>query len=102
MELKSYFIYLAILAGSTYLIRAIPFAAVKGKIENLFIKSFLHYIPYAVLTAMTLPAVLYATNSMISAFVGLVVAVIFALRGKSLTTVAIAACVAVYVVEWFV
>lgn len=102
MELKSYFIYLAILAGSTYLIRAIPFAAVKGKIENSFIKSFLHYIPYAVLTAMTLPAVLYATNSMISAFVGLVVAVIFALRGKSLTTVAIAACVAVYVVEWFV
>lgn len=102
MELKSYFIYLAILAGSTYLIRAIPFAAVKGKIENPFIKSFLHYIPYAVLTAMTLPAVLYATNSMISAFVGIVVAVIFALRGKSLTTVAIVSCVAVYVVELFV
>lgn len=101
MELKSYFIYLVILAGSTYLIRAIPFAAVKGKIENQFVKSFLHYIPYAVLTAMTLPAVLYATNSMISALVGFVVAVIFALRGKSLTTVAIAACVAVYLVEWF-
>ncbi len=102
MDVKSYFIYLAILAGSTYLIRAIPFAAVKGKIENQFVKSFLHYIPYAVLTAMTLPAVLYATNSMISAFVGFVVAVIFALRGKSLTTVAIAACVAVYIVELFV
>ena len=102
MDVKSYFIYLAILAGSTYLIRAIPFAAVKGKIENQFVKSFLYYIPYAVLTAMTLPAVLYATNSMISAFVGFVAAVIFALRGKSLTTVAIAACVAVYIVEFFV
>ena len=102
MELKNYFIYLVILAGSTYLIRAIPFAAVKQKIENQFIKSFLHYIPYAVLTAMTLPAVLYATNSMLSAIAGFVVAVIFALRGKSLTTVAIAACVTVYLVEWFV
>lgn len=99
MELKSYFMYLAILAGSTYLIRAIPFAAVKRKIENEFMKSFLHYIPYAVLTAMTLPAVLYATDSMLSAFIGLVVAVIFALRGKSLTTVAIAACVSVYLAE---
>lgn len=99
MDLKSYFIYLAILAGSTYLIRAIPFAAVKRKIENEFMKSFLHYIPYAVLTAMTLPAVLYATDSMLSAFIGLVVAVIFALRGKSLTTVAIAACVSVYLAE---
>lgn len=99
MDLKSYFIYLAILAGSTYLIRAIPFAAVKRKIENEFMKSFLHYIPYAVLTAMTLPAVLYATDSMLSAFIGLAVAVIFALRGKSLTTVAIAACVSVYLAE---
>lgn len=99
MELKSYFMYLAILAGSTYLIRAIPFAAVKRKIENEFMKSFLHYIPYAVLTAMTLPAVLYATDSMLSAFIGLVVAVIFALRGKSLTTVAIVACVSVYLAE---
>lgn len=102
MELKSYFLYLAILAGSTYLIRAIPFAALKGKIENRFIRSFLYYIPYAVLTAMTLPAVLYATNAMVSALVGLAVAVIFALRGKSLTTVAIAACVAVYLTEWIV
>lgn len=99
MELTSFFTYLIILAGSTYLIRVLPFVAVKHKIENRFIKSFLYYIPYAVLTAMTLPAVLYATRSMLSAFVGLVVAVIFALKGKSLTTVAVAACIAVYVVE---
>lgn len=99
MEVTSFFIYLIILAGSTYLIRVIPFVAVKNKIENRFIKSFLYYIPYAVLTAMTLPAVLYATRSVISAAVGLVTAAMFALRGKSLTTVAAAACIAVYLVE---
>ena len=102
MELTSFFTYLLILAGSTYLIRVIPFVAVKNKIENKFVKSFLYYIPYAVLTAMSLPAVLYATRSVISAAVGLVVAVIFALRGKGLTTDAVAACIAVYVVELFV
>ena len=99
MENRQFFTYLVILAGSTYLIRVIPFVAVKNKIENRFVKSFLYYIPYAVLTAMTLPAVFFSTGSVASAAAGLLVAVIFALRGKSLTTVAVAACVAVYVVE---
>lgn len=102
MEVTSFFIYLLIMAGSTYLIRVIPFVAVKHKIRNRFISSFLYYIPYAVLTAMTLPAVLYATRTVISAAVGLVTAVFFAFRGKGLTTVAVAACVAVYLVEFFV
>jgi len=62
MELKSFFTYLAVMAGSTYLIRAIPFALINKKIENQFIKSFLHYIPFAVLSAMTFPAILYATD----------------------------------------
>ena len=54
--MKDFWIYLAILAGSTYLIRAIPFAALQKKITNKFIRSFLYYIPYAVLAAMTFPA----------------------------------------------
>ncbi|MBR5126844.1 MAG: AzlD domain-containing protein [Roseburia sp.] len=99
MELKSFFTYLAIMAGSTYLIRAIPFALINKKIENRFIKSFLHYIPFAVLSAMTFPAILYATDYVISAAIGFGVAILFASKGKSLTTVAVAACVAVFVVE---
>ena len=99
MGLKEFWIYLLIMAGSTYLIRAIPFAAISGKIENKFIRSFLYYIPYAVLTAMTFPAVLYATEYVISAAIGFVVAVFFALRGKNLTVVAVAACVAVFMCE---
>jgi len=99
MDMKSFFIYLVIMAGSTYLIRAIPFAVINKKIENQFIKSFLHYIPFAVLSAMTFPAILYATDYVISAAVGFVVAILFAAKGKSLTTVAVAACVAVFAVE---
>lgn len=101
MELHSFFLYLLIMAGSTYLIRMVPFAFVREKIENRFIRSFLYYIPYAVLTAMTLPAALYATDHMVSALAGVVVAVFFALWEKSLTTVAVAACMAVYAVELF-
>ena len=96
-----YFLYVLILAGSTYLIRVIPFVAIKNKINNRFIRSFLAYIPYAVLTAMTIPAVFYATNWWAGAAAGLIVAVIFALKEKGLTVVAIAACVAVFVVELF-
>lgn len=99
MNNREFFIYLLILAGSTYLIRAIPFAAVRKKIKNIYIQSFLTYIPYAVLTAMTIPAVFTATDSVLSGAAGLLAAVILALRKKSLTTVAIAACAAVFLVE---
>lgn len=99
MDNKTFFLYLLILAGSTYLIRVIPFVAIKQKINNRFIRSFLYYIPYAVLTAMTIPAIFYATNWWAGAATGLVVAVIFAIRGKGLTTVAVAACAAVFLTE---
>lgn len=99
MELKSFFIYLLLMAGSTYLIRVIPFVAVKNKIENRFVRSFLYYIPYTVLTAMTFPAVLYATDYIASAFVGFAVAVLCALRGGGLTRVAVVSCIAVFAVE---
>lgn len=99
MNNKTFFIYLIILAGSTYLIRVIPFVAIKKKINNRFIRSFLYYIPYAVLTAMTIPAIFYSTNWWLGAAAGLATAIILALKGKGLTTVAVAACMAVFVTE---
>ena len=99
MKSDFFFIYLILMAGTTYLVRAIPFVAIKKKIENPFIRSFLYYIPYAVLTAMTIPAIFTATASIISAAIGLIVAVLLALKGKSLTTVALTACIAVYLTE---
>ena len=99
MTYSTYFIYLAIMVISTYLIRVIPFVLVNHQIQNKFIRSFLHYIPYAVLTAMTIPAIFTATSSIISACVGFLIAVILALKGKSLTVVALVACLGVYLTE---
>ena len=97
--MKDFWIYLLILAGSTYLIRAVPFALLQKKITNRFLKSFLHYIPYSVLAAMTLPAALYSTGSMLSAAIGLLVGGVFAVRGKGMTLVAAVSCVTALAVE---
>ena len=99
MPNNTYFIYLLILAGSTYLIRALPFALVSKKIENRFLNSFLFYIPYTVLAAMTLPAALYETTYIMSAVIGIIVAVLVSLKGKSLTVVAATACLTVFITE---
>ena len=102
MNHDTFFIYLILMVVSTYLIRAIPFVLVKKRIENRYIRSFLTYIPYAVLTAMTIPAIFYATSSVWSAAVGLVAAVIMSLFGFGLMPVAVVACVAVYATEWII
>ncbi len=95
-------VYIAVMAGVTYLIRMLPFVIFRKKIESKFIKDLLYYVPYAVLGAMTIPAVFYSTGSIISAVAGLIVAVILAFRNKSLITVAVAACVAAYAADWIV
>lgn len=97
--MKDFWIYLAILAGSTYLLRALPFALIKEKVKNRYLQSFLHYIPYTVLAAMTLPGALYATGNVVSALAGLAVGGIFAWRGKGLTTVAVITCVTALAVD---
>ncbi len=93
--------YIAVMAGVTYAIRAIPLTFFRKDITNVYIRSFFKYIPYAVLGSMTLPAILYATGSILSAAAGLAVAVVLSYREKSLLTVAASACAAVFVVELF-
>ena len=87
------------MALTTYLIRALPLTVFRGKIKNRFVRSFLAYVPCACLAAMTFPAILYATGSLISGAIGLAVAISLAFLGKSLVTVAACSCAAVYVVE---
>ena len=99
MNVGRFFIYLAVMAGVTYLIRVIPLAAFNKKIESRAIRSFLYYVPYAVLAAMTIPDIFYSTSSVYSALAGLVVAVILALFNKGLLTVALLSCVAVFITE---
>ena len=95
----SIYVYVLVMAVTTYLIRALPLTLLKKPIQNRFLRSFLHYVPTACLTAMTFPAILYATENMVSGAVGFLVAIVLALQKKSLIVVAIASCAAVFVVE---
>ena len=95
----SIYLYVLVMAVTTYLIRALPLTLLKKPIKNRFVKSFLHYVPTACLAAMTFPAILTATEHMIAGAIGLVVAVVLALRKKSLIVVAVAACAAVFITE---
>lgn len=92
-------IYILVMAGVTYLIRMLPLAIFQKEIKSVFIRSFLYYVPYAVLAAMTFPAILESTASINSAIVGLIVAVLLAFRKKGLLTVAVCACAAVFITE---
>ena len=94
------YIYILVMAAVTYLIRMLPLALSRKEITSPFIRSFLYYVPYACLAAMTFPAILTATaGGIISGAAGLIVALIAAYREKSLLTVALFACAAVFVVE---
>ena len=91
-------LYVAVMALTTYLVRMLPTTLFRKRIRSRFAKSFFYYIPYAVLSAMTFPAILYATGNLIAATVGLIVAVVLALLRRSLIVVSLVSCAAVFAV----
>jgi branched-subunit amino acid transport protein len=93
------YLYILVMSLTTYLIRALPLLFFKKPIKSRFVRSFLHYVPVACLTAMTFPAILYTTDHLISGAVGLALAVALALKKKSLITVSAAACLGVFLTE---
>lgn len=93
------YIYILVMAATTYLIRALPLTLLKKPIQSRFIRSFLHYVPTACLTAMTFPAILTATENVVSGVLGLAVAVLLSLKKKSLIVVAVASCLTVFLTE---
>lgn len=99
MNFDAFLPYLVTMAVVTYLIRAIPLVLFKKKIENRFALSFLHYMPYAVLSVMTVPAVFFATDHVLSAAAGVAVAIVLALFKRSLLLVAIGASAGVFIAE---
>lgn len=96
----SIYVYIFTMALTTYLIRVLPLTIFRKPIKSLFLRSFLHYVPYACLTAMTFPAILSSTESVISGAAALIVAVILAYRGKSLIVVSVSSSAAVLLTEW--
>ncbi|MBQ8688125.1 MAG: AzlD domain-containing protein [Ruminococcus sp.] len=94
-------IYIAVMAGVTYLVRMIPFTLMRKKIRSQFLRSFLHYIPYAVLSAMTIPAIFYSTGDIVTSIVGTIVAVVLAYLNLPLIVVALAASGAAFLTGLF-
>ena len=95
------YLYILVMAGVTYLIRLLPLTLIKKEIRNVYIKSFLYYVPYVTLSVMTFPAILHATASVWSGAAALAVAVLLAWKRKSLFQVSLAACAMVFLLELF-
>lgn len=93
------YIYIAVMAIVTYLIRVLPLTLVRREIKNIYIRSFLYYVPYVTLSVMTFPSMIDATGSQISGLAALAAGIFLAWRGASLFKVAVACCAVVYVLE---
>ena len=93
------YIYIACMAGITFLIRVLPLTLIRGEIKNRTLRSFLYYVPYSVLAVMTVPAIFYSTSHVLSAIVGTAIAAILAYNKKSLLAVAASASLAVMLCE---
>ncbi len=95
----SIYLYILVMALTTYLIRVLPLTIFRKPIKSRFLRSFLHYVPYCCLAAMTFPAILSSTQSPVSGTAALLIAGILAYRGKSLIVVALSSSAAVLIVE---
>lgn len=94
-------LYIAVMAVVTYLIRMIPFAFFRKKIKSCFFRSFLYYIPYAVLSAMTIPAIFYSTGNIVTAIVGTVTAFVLSYFNLPLIVVALSATATAFIAGLF-
>ncbi|MDO5300805.1 MAG: AzlD domain-containing protein [Clostridia bacterium] len=93
------YVYIFIMFAVTYLIRVLPLTLIRRPIKSRWIRSFLFYVPYVTLAVMTFPDILYATNSVYSGLLALVAGVALAWSGRSLFTVAVLSCAAVFISE---
>ena len=92
---------IGVMALVTYIIRATPMVVFRKKIKNRWIRSFLYYVPYVVLSTMTFPAVFYSTGSVASAAAGCAVALVLAFAKRSLLTVAVGAALTAFLLQFF-
>lgn len=95
------YLYIFAMAVVTYLTRVLPLTLIRTEIKNITIKSFLYYVPYVTLAVMTFPAILDATQSVVSGAAALAAAIILAWYGRSLFQVAVFSCVVVFALEIF-
>lgn len=99
--MRDAYLYIAVMAVVTYLIRVLPLTLIRREIKNVTLRSFLYYVPYVTLSVMTFPAMMESTGSQWSGLAAFAAAVILAWKGFSLFSVSVAACVLVFVLELF-
>lgn len=97
----SIYIYILVMAGVSYLIRALPMTLFRKPIKSKFIQSFLYYVPYVTLAVMTFPAIIHATQSQWSGVLALVVGIVTAWFGADLFKTAVSCCIVVFLAELF-
>ncbi|MGM9653695.1 MAG: AzlD domain-containing protein [Eubacteriales bacterium] len=95
------YIYIAVMAAVTYLIRVLPLTLIRREIRNTFLRSFLFYVPYVTLAVMTFPSILGATQSVWSALAALIAGIVLAWCGAGLFPVSVLCCAVVFVTELF-
>ena len=93
------YVYILVMAGVTYLIRALPLTLIRRQFKSLFLRSFLYYMPYVTLSVMTFPAILQETGSVWSAVAAFAVMTVLSFKTRSLILVALCACAAVFLTE---
>lgn len=94
--------YVATMAVITYLIRVLPLTLFRKRITNVYVQSFLYYVPYVTLAVMTFPAIINETQSQIPGFSALIVGIILAWKNKSLFQVSAACCIVVFLMEFII
>ena len=97
MDLKYVFTAVLLMALVTYLPRVLPLVVFRKEIKSNYVKSFLYYVPYAVLGALTFPDIFYSTGNFATAICGTIVALILAYKDKGLVVVASGAIITVYI-----
>ncbi len=95
------YIYIAVVAAVTYLIRVLPLTLIRREIRNVFVRSFLYYVPYVTLAVMTFPAIAQATQHPLAGLFALVVGIVLAWFGAGLFQVSVLCCVVVFIAELF-
>ena len=98
--MKTY-LYLFVMAATTYLIRVLPLTLIRKPIRNQFLRSFLYYVPFVTLAVMTFPAIMNATQSPIAGAAAMLVGILAAWRGLALFPVSLLCCATVFILEFF-
>lgn len=99
--MKTY-LYLFVMAATTYLIRVLPLTLIRKPIQNPFLRSFLFYVPYVTLAVMTFPAIMNATQSPIAGAAAMVIGIVAAWCGLGLLPVSLVCCATVLILEHFI